>query len=122
MALVLCTGIDRQLMQTRAMLLERAGHKVIAVMGERELIEACARNKFDVAVVGHSVPPFEKPRVLRLIRQHCPDTKVLELFVQSQGSKLPDADDWLEGPMPHPNDLIDRVAMLAAKAADASSQ
>jgi CheY-like chemotaxis protein len=122
MAIVLCTGIDRHVMQTRAMLLERAGHKVIPAMGERELIEACARNKFDVVVVGHSVPPFEKARVLRLIRQHCPDAKVLELFVQSQGSKLPDADDWLEGPIPHPNDLIERVAMLAAKASSDSPQ
>jgi CheY-like chemotaxis protein len=122
MALVLCTGIDRHVMQTRAMLLERAGHKVIPAMGERELIEACARNKFDVVVVGHSVPPFEKSRVLRLIRQHCPNAKVLELFVQSQGSKLPDADDWLEGPIPHPNDLIERVATLAAKASSDSPQ
>src|SRR5581483_11445788 len=115
MALVLCTGTDRQLMQTRAMLLERAGHKVIQVMGERELVEACSRSKFDVAVVGHSVPPFEKARVLRLIRQHCPEAKVLELFVPSQGSKLPDADDWLEGPIPHPAELIERVSMLASK-------
>ena len=107
-------------MQTRALILERAGHSVIPAMGEWELIDACSRNSFDVAVIGHSVPPFEKARVLRLIRQHCPNTKVLELFVASQGKKLADADDWLEGAMPHPSDLIERVSMLASRASGAS--
>ena len=115
MAIVLCTGTDERVMQTRAMILERAGHTVIPVLGERELIDACSAHTFDVAVIGHSVPPFEKQRVLRLIRQHCPNAKVLELYTTSQGRKLSDADDWLEGAIPHPNDLIERVSTLASK-------
>lgn len=108
-------------MQTRAMILERAGHKVIRATNEPQLIEACSKVSFDVAVIGHSVPELEKSRVLRLIREHCPKIKVLELFIPSQGKKLAEADDWLEGPIPHPSDLVERVSTLASKAADASS-
>src|SRR5690349_12264766 len=110
MAMVLCTGTDRALMQTRAMILERAGHTVIPAIDEPQLIDACSKVSFDVALIGHSVPEFEKARVLRLIREYCPKTKVLELFIPSQGKKLAGADDWLEGPIPHPNDLVERVA------------
>ena len=121
MAFVLCTGTNRTLMQTRAMILERAGHTVIPATEERELVDACSNLTFDVAVIGHSVPPFEKTRVLRLIRQHCPNAKVLELYTAAHGRKLSDADDWLEGPIPHPTDLIERVARLASKSSEASS-
>ena len=122
MALVLCTGTDRRVMQTRAMVLERAGHTVLSAMSEPELTELCSTNRFDLAVIGHSVPPLEKPRILRLIRQHCPNAKVLELYTASQGRKLPDADGWLEGAIPHPNDLLEQVSMLASKSSDASSR
>lgn len=121
MALVLCTGADRPLMQTRALILERAGHTVVPALGEQELVDACSRLSFDVAVIGHSVPPPEKHRVLRLIRQHCPGTRVLELYIASQGKRLSDADDWLEGPIPSPSDLVDRVSLLASKSPGASS-
>ena len=104
--MVLCTGTDRTLMQTRAMILERAGHTVVPATNEPQLIDACSKVSFDVAVIGQSVPELEKSRVLRLIREYCPKTKVLELFIPSQGKKLADADDWLEGPIQHPNDLV----------------
>ena len=40
MSLVLCTGVDPVLMETRKLILERAGHTVITAMGERELAAA----------------------------------------------------------------------------------
>ncbi len=119
MALVLCTGSDRTLIQTRAMVLERAGHRVRTAMAEHELIAVCSSNAFDVAVIGQGISRFEKQRVLRLIREHCPHSKVLELFTPSQGKMLPDADDWLEAPVNPPSDLPERVTSLAAKSAGA---
>ena len=97
------------------MVLEHAGHDVMTATGERELIAACSKIKFDVAVIGQVVSPVEKNRIMRLIRYHCPDAKVLELFIPSAGKMLPEADDWLEASVTPPVDLVERVAMLASK-------
>jgi hypothetical protein len=40
-ALVLCTGIDPVLMETRKLILERSGHKVMSATAEPELENAC---------------------------------------------------------------------------------
>lgn len=101
------------------MVLERAGHRVMSAMGEHDLVALCTRYSFDVAVIGQGIPPPEKQRVLRLIREHCPKLKVLELFLPSQGKMLPDADDWLEAPVSPPGNLAERVAALTAKSAGA---
>jgi hypothetical protein len=121
MAAVLCTGVDEGLLNSRKLILEKAGHRVIAARGEKELVAACTTYRFDIAVVGQTVSQFEKHRILRLIRNYCPDTKVLELFVPSTGKMLPDADDWLEVPARIPADLAERVSMLASKPSSASS-
>ena len=115
MAVVLCAGSDRTLMQTRAMILESGGHTVITAAGERELVDACSKTTFDVAVIGQAVSPLEKQRALGLIRQYCPKAKVLELFIPATGKMLRDADDWLEAPVNPPHDLVERVSTLATK-------
>jgi hypothetical protein len=35
-----------------------------------------------------------KRHVAYLLRQHCPDSKILELFERSQGCAIEDADSW----------------------------
>ena len=122
MAHVLYTGVDRTLMQTRTMLLQRAGHAVVSATGEPELIDVCSQNDFDVAVISQVVSPPEKKRILRLVRQYCPRTKVLELFSPASGKSLPEADDWLETPVSPPEDLAERVATLASKSSGTSSR
>jgi hypothetical protein len=112
-ALVLCTGVDEILILTRKMILESAGHKVIPTTGQIELIRACEENQFDVAVIGQVITKPEKQRILSLIREHCPDARMLELFTPSTGSWLPDADDWLEVPRQIPSELVERVSLLA---------
>jgi len=112
-ALVLCTGVDEILIRTRQLLLEGAGHKVIPATGQLQLIRACEENHFDVAVVGQVITKPEKQRILSLIREHCPEARVLELFTPSTGRWLPDADDWLEVPGQIPSEFVERVSMLA---------
>jgi hypothetical protein len=51
MALILCTGADRQLLKTRQLILESAGHRVITALNERELIQHCHDYTFDLAVI-----------------------------------------------------------------------
>ena len=113
MALVLCTGVDKALLQSRRLILEHAGHTVVSVLDEQTLIAVCQKNSFDVAVIGQTVSPDMKLRTASLVRQHCPDTKILELYPLFMGKVLPDADSWLGVPVDVPKELADRVNELA---------
>jgi hypothetical protein len=97
------------------MILERAGHRVTAVLSEPELVRACAHDRFDVAVIGQGISRNEKYHVLELVREHSTEAKVLELYTPNTGKVLEDADDWLEVPATVPSELAERVSALAPK-------
>ncbi len=113
MAKVLCTGVDPMLLKTRRLILEFAGHTVTTAGSEQAVAEACRRESFEVAVIGQTMAREHKHRILTLLRQHCPDARVLELYSPSTGPLLPDADDWLIVPVASPPELSDRVTQLA---------
>jgi CheY-like chemotaxis protein len=113
MALVLCTGVDETLLQTRRLILERAGHQVIPATDEKALLAACEKHSFDVAVIGQAISPKMKRRVGRLVRELCPATRILELYAPHEGKVLDDADASLLVPADVPNVLADRVEDLA---------
>jgi hypothetical protein len=115
MALVLCTGVDPSVVRTRQLILERAGHVVIPVLDEPSLVTACQQNKFEVAVIGQMASAKIKRSTASLIRERCPDAKVLELYSVSSGKILEDADAWLEVLADVPQELAARVDALAAK-------
>jgi hypothetical protein len=113
MASVLCTGADPLLVETRARILEQAGDSVAIALSEKELLSACEKTRFDVAVIGQTTSPREKQRILQLVRLCCPTARVLELFAPTTGRELTDADDWLEVPGHIPTDLVEKVSILA---------
>lgn len=113
MALVLCTGADPEVMKVRKDFLIRAGHRVVTAMNEKELSEACQKHQFDVVVIGQTLSKLMKQHVADLIRHHCPDVKVLELYPITIGRALEDADSWIEAPADVPQELADRVTELA---------
>ena len=113
MAYVLCTGVNPALMATRKLLLERAGHTVFTARDERELISTCQHIRFDVAVIGQTMPTTKKEKMAAAMRQSCPGVKILELFSPHEGKTLADADSWLEVPADVPDDLAERVNELA---------
>ena len=115
MALVLCTGIDAALLQTRKLILERGGHTVISVTDERELAAACQEHVFDFAVIGEAVSPRMKRAVASSIRAHCPLARILELYQRLQGKILEDADSWMEVPAEVPTELAEHVNELVAR-------
>jgi hypothetical protein len=115
MALVLCTGVDPSVVRTRQLILERAGHVVVSALDETSLLAACEQNKFEVAVVGQTVSAKIKHRIARLVRENCPDAKLLELYNLSTGKVLEDADAWLEVLADVPQELAARVETLAAR-------
>ncbi len=113
MAVVLCTGVDKVLLRTRALILESAGHHVVSAGSEAEVIAACKQHHFDVAVLGQAMRPAQKQQVFELVRATCPDAKILELF---QGSRtISNADGWLEVPADVPADLAAKVTELIGK-------
>jgi len=113
MALVLCTGIDEAQLQARRLILERAGHRVVSVTDAKTLTSVCEKHTFDVAVIGQTVSPNMKRRIAFLVRQHCPDAKILELCQPNAAKVLTDADSWLNLPVDGPKELADRVDELA---------
>lgn len=115
MALILCTGTDPVLLETRKLILEQAGHTVLATMGQRELVAACEKHSFDVAVIGQGISGPMKKIIASLIREHCPSAKILELYPPYQGKVVESADGWLEVPLDIPNNLAERVNELIAK-------
>jgi hypothetical protein len=114
-ALVLCTGIDPALLQTRKLILERAGHTVISVMDERELTAACEKHSFEVAVIGQTVSSRMKRTIASIIRNRCPSARLLELYQRHHGRIIEDADSWMDVPADVPRDLAERVNELIAK-------
>jgi hypothetical protein len=114
-ALVLCTGIDKVLLETRKLILERAGHTVVSVIDEPSLLRACQKHSFEVAVIGQTVSTNMKRHIASIIKQHCPDVKVLELYPQFSKQVLSEADAALPVPVDVPRDLADRVKELAGQ-------
>jgi len=113
MALVLCTGVDKALLQTRRYVLEAAGHTVVTVTDELTLVSVCNQHHFDVAVVGQTTGPRMKRRIASLVREHCPQVPLLELYETHIGREIEDADSWLATPVEVPKEFPDRVSELA---------
>ena len=115
MALVLCTGVDLVLMETRRLILERAGHRVISATTEQGLEKACTEHGCDVAVIGQTLSRNAKLRILLLLRERCPSAAVLELHPQYADRALKNADGWLAMPTDNPRELADVVDSLVRK-------
>jgi CheY-like chemotaxis protein len=109
------------LLETRRLILEHAGHAVVSVMDEPSLLSACQKHSFDVAVIGQSVSQNSKRRLVSVIREHCPEIKILELYPQFSSRVLPDADAALSVPVDVPKELADRVNELAKRKRDTSA-
>ena len=120
MALVLCTGVDKAVLETRKLILQAAGHTVVTAVDERSLLEACKNQPFEIAVIGQAISRKMKHHLAMLIKQHCPDIKILELYPPYTGKTLDYADSWLMVPADLPGELTDRVEELANKKAKTS--
>lgn len=117
MALVLCTGAHPTLTQTRQLILEAAGHNVVSALDKHQIKAACQKHAFQVVVLGQSGPTKLKREWLEIVRCHCPQARILEVYTPSAGSTLRDADDWLESPA-MPTELAERVSILAGERED----
>ena len=115
MANILCTSHNRKLLKMRKLVLEGCGHCVTIAVTEEEARGACAGQAFDLAVIGHTVAPPEKDRILALVRRHSPAAVVLEVYTRSTGRELADADDWLDIAAETRQELEARVTALLSR-------
>lgn len=115
MAMVLCTGWDRGLLETRTLILKAAGHEVHQATTQGEVVSACKQYQFDVAVIGQTVTNRMKRVIFSFVKEHCGAVKILELYQPHVGKALEDADSWLEVPADIPSDLAERVSELAQR-------
>ena len=115
MALVLCTGIDQSLLATRRLILEQAGHTVVTAMDTKQVVDACSKHDFNVAVIGQTISRSEKRRLAHLVRQHCATTMILELYTAPAGKMIPGANAWLVVPVDVPPELARVVSDLAGE-------
>ena len=113
MAMVLCTGWDQSLLDTRTLILKAAGHAVRQARTQGEVVSACKQHQFDVVVIGQTVSIRMKRVIFGIVKEHCPEAKILELYQPHLGRAVNDADSWLEVPADIPSDLAERVGQLA---------
>lgn len=113
MAVVLCTGVDPLLLETRKLILQQAGHVVIEATNSREAIAICSKQRVDVVLLCQTLRPEGKRAMVVGVRQYCPAARILELYHSHHGKALNDADEWLEVPPAVPQDLAKRVEELA---------
>jgi ActR/RegA family two-component response regulator len=100
-------------METRRLILERAGHSVTGVRDIREIVAASRDKIFSVAILGQMLPAKEKLRVCEVVRSHCPGTKILELHT-GFSPELPSADAHLHVAAGALDKLVNCVNELAA--------
>jgi CheY-like chemotaxis protein len=91
MARVLCTGWDKSLLDTRTLILQSAGHDVRQARTQNEVVSACQTHGFDVVVIGQAVSARMKRLIATLVKEHCPDAKILELYQPHLGKAVEDA-------------------------------
>jgi len=90
---------DASLATTRYLLLSHAGFQVTSALVTADAIQHCKSGKFNLVLIGHSIPFKEKKSLLELIRKRCA-APVLALYHRGEG-KLEGADyvlDSSEGP------------------------
>lgn len=81
---ILSISKDPSLLGMRHVLLKEAGYTVVSAIGLRAGLIHCSAAKFELVILGHSIPRQEKLDLLREIRNLC-STPVLSLYRADEG-------------------------------------
>jgi hypothetical protein len=108
---ILCIGLDSAAMQTRLLILQRAGHNVIQARDLRRVKIACETVLYDIAIIGQSLSCNEKRRISDAVVAACKTAKILELHT-SIAPELPEAGAHLQANAMEPEVLIETVGTV----------
>jgi Response regulator containing CheY-like receiver, AAA-type ATPase, and DNA-binding domains len=87
---ILSITYDESLLRTRELILRKAGFDVTSALGFVEARSLCAANRFDLVVVGHSIPVDDKIAILKFAKEGC---SAATLCLRKPNSRvLPEAD------------------------------
>jgi hypothetical protein len=100
-------------MDTRTLILKSSGHEVHQARSQNEVASACRERQFEVVVICQTVSDRMKRLISSVVKEHCPDVKILELYQPHVGKGLSDANSWLAVPTETPHNLTERVSELA---------
>jgi DNA-binding response OmpR family regulator len=68
---ILSISYDQALLHTRAMMLSGEGFEVESAVGFSAAIHACEKGKFDLMIMGHSIPTEDKAAIIKQLRAVC---------------------------------------------------
>ncbi|MGA9564146.1 MAG: response regulator [Candidatus Korobacteraceae bacterium] len=75
---VLSLSTDQELSRLRQTILEAAGHEVVSFLSEKEALAAAqSSDDFEVVLLCHRFPSATARQVVRLLRQHHPNTRIV---------------------------------------------
>lgn len=77
--LVLVVSAETTIRQTRTLLMEGAGYKVVAAESRHQAIQIAQQFDLDIAILDHTLDKHDRVRCVRFIRQAAPATRILVL-------------------------------------------
>jgi len=97
-ALVLIVSAEATIRQTRALLVEGAGFKAVATESRHRASEIVRQFDFDVAILDHTLGKRDRIRLVRLVREVAPATRILMLHKSGADCGADLCFDSREGP------------------------
>lgn len=77
--LVLVVSAETTIRQTRTLLMEDAGYKVVAAESRHKAIQIAQQFDFDLVILDHTLDKHDRVRCVRFIHQAAPATRILVL-------------------------------------------
>lgn len=101
--------MDSSLAVTRAMLFTSAGFQVSSASTIDQAIQLCGNKKFDLVVIGHSIPLEQRRFLVRELRLRC-ETPLLGL--KRPGEPLVQGVDYVFDSTLNPDRLLETVVSI----------
>lgn len=114
---VLSVSYNKALLRTRELLLRRRGYNVTSEFGFTTAVEACKAARFDLFILGHSIPRTDKSELIKTFRRYCSAPVLLLL---RQGESVEAGADGSVSP-DDPELLLDRIDQMLSPRSDSAS-
>jgi|SRR5690348_6443918 DNA-binding NtrC family response regulator len=109
---ILSISQDERLAHVRQMVLESEGWQVVTTTDTVDALQWLATGNFDVAVLGHSIPPAERVSLAQKIKVIRPDLPIVMVCVQGDNAFSKQFADERVGSLDGPVALIDVIRRL----------
>ena len=108
---LLCVDMNHAAMQTRQLILEKAGYTVALARDLRQVQAECESISYSIVILGQSINSSEKRRITDVVLTCCKTAKILELH-SGIAPELPEADAHLHVIATEPEGLVEAVTTL----------